>query len=62
MKIALTQACLKVKCYVCFSIVADNVILATDTTKTKFWRKFLVPLFSKRGSTLGGTALCWFMG
>ena len=56
MKIALTQACLKVKCYFCFSIVADNVILATDTTKTKFWRKFLVPLFSKRGGTLCGTA------
>ena len=52
MKIALTQDCLKVKCYFCFSIVADNVILATDTTKTKFWRKFLVPLFSKRGGTV----------
>ena len=52
MKIALTQACLKVKCYFCFSIVADNVILATDTTKTKFWRKFFGRLFSKRCGTM----------
>ena len=52
MKIALTQACLKVKCYFCFSIVADNVILATDTTKTKFWRKFFGRLFSKRCGTV----------
>ena len=52
MKIALTQACLKVKCYFCFSIVAGNVILATDTTKTKFWRKFFGRLFSKRCGTV----------
>ena len=52
MKIALTQACLKVKCYFCFSIVADNVIFATDTTKTKFWRKFFGRLFSKRCGTV----------
>ena len=52
MKIALTQACLKVKCYFCFSIVTDNVILATDTTKTKFWRKFFGRLFSKRCGTV----------
>ena len=35
-----------------FSIVADNVIFATDTTKTKFWLKFFGRLFSKRGGTV----------
>ena len=39
-------------CSCCFSIVADNVILATDTTKTKFWRKFFGRLFSKRCGTV----------
>ena len=59
MKIALTQACLKVKCYFCFSIVADNVILATDTTKTKFWRKFFGRLFSKRCGTVAVLRSLW---
>ena len=49
MKIALTQACLKVKCYFCFSIVADNVILATATSETEFRRKlFARPAFSRK--------------
>ena len=53
MKIALTQACLKVKCYFCFSIVVDNLILVTDTTKTKFWRKlFARPAFSRKSGQL----------
>ena len=58
MKIALTQACLKVKCYYSFSIVADNIILATDTTKTKFWRKFFGRLFSKRCGTVAVLRSC----
>ena len=46
MKIALTQACLKVKCYFCFSIVADNVILAiaykrNGVSQKVFWAAFL---------------------
>ena len=57
MKIALTQACLKVKCYFCFSIVADNVILATATSETEFRRKlFARPAFSRKsGQYYDGT-------
>ena len=46
MKIALTQACLKVKCYFCFSIVADNVILATAYKRNEVSHKaFCTPCF-----------------
>ena len=61
MKTALTQACLKVECNFCFSIVADNVILATGTSETEFRIKlFARPAFSRKsgqycaGGTLGG--------
>ena len=48
MKIALTQACLKVKCYFCFSIVADNVILATAYKRNGVSHKvFRAPFFKK---------------
>ena len=36
-------------CSCCFSIVADNVILATDTSETEFRRKlFARPAFSRK--------------
>ena len=57
MKIALTQACLKVKCYFCFSIVADNVILATATNETKFRIKVFGAAFFKKGQYYAGV-LC----
>ncbi|MBQ6870662.1 MAG: hypothetical protein IJO17_09400, partial [Alistipes sp.] len=64
MKIALTQACLKVKCYFCFSIVADNVILATAYKRNGVsYKAFCTPcFFSKKRAVLcgqyyaGGTA------
>ena len=49
MKIALTQAYLKVKCYSYFTIVADNLILATDTSETKFRLKVFGAAFFKKG-------------
>ena len=54
MKIALTQACLKVKCYFCFSIVADNVILATAYNRNGVSQKaFCTPcFFSKKQAVL----------
>ena len=59
MKIALTQACLKVKCYFCFSIVADNVILATATSETEFRTK----LFVRSGFNLSCNVMCaMFLG
>ena len=56
MKIALTQACLKVKCYFCFSIVADNVILATDNFQNEVLAKVFGAAFFKKGRYCGGTA------
>ncbi len=58
MKIALTQACLKVKCYFCFSIVADNVILVTATSETEFRRKlFARPAFSRKSGQYCGSTM-----